>query len=226
VKSLRLFYTALALALPALGQAGGEALVQGQCASCHALEAPAESADIGERTERQAPPLYYAGNKYREQWLVEWLQQPRRLHPAGYYPPEHVQAGEGGDQVQADTLVDHPALSAEEAGQAAEYLMTLRDHDELIEQDSYEPGSVALRMGMMDFRKFKGCDACHRDAEDNGGLSGPELYTAWQRLQPAYISSYIANPVAWDRHSMMPAQDYNETAVHKLVHYLKAIGEE
>ena len=80
-------------------------------------------------------------------------------------------------------------------------------------------------MGQMNFGKFKGCDACHQDAPGEGGLSGPELYTAWQRLQPAFIASYMGNPVAWDPHTLMPKGDLNAASVKKIADYLKVIGE-
>jgi hypothetical protein len=81
-------------------------------------------------------------------------------------------------------------------------------------------------MGNLNFGKFNGCDACHRDAPNYGGVSGPELYTAWQRLQPKYIASYITNPVAWDPHTLMPHKELKPTVVKKLVDYLKVNGEE
>ena len=61
---------------------------------------------------------------------------------------------------------------------------------------------------------------------DFGGVSGPELYTAWDRLKPAFVASYIADPVAWDPHTLMPGGDLNDAAVAKLANYLKAIVEE
>ncbi len=215
----------MALPLPALTD--GAAIVAARCAGCHALQ-PADvgAADVAERGERAAPPLHYAGNKFRAEWLSAWLQQPQRLRPAGYFPPAHVRATANGDEIDAATLPAHEALGADEARQVTDYLMTLRSRDELVAKDGYQPGSISLRMGMMDFRKFKGCNSCHQDAAGEGGTSGPELHSAWQRLQPAYLSSYIKDPTAWDPHTLMPVQEMNDGAVHKLVNYLKAIGEQ
>lgn len=219
-------YLLLVLSLPLPSLADGAALVEENCAGCHALTPAGENAGIAERGQRAAPPLHYAGNKFRETWLVAWLQQPARIRPAGYYPPDHVTVTDDGDVIDESSLPDHPVLGADDAVAATAYLMTLRAGDALIDADSYEPGTVALRMGMMDFRRFKGCNACHQDAVDDGGLSGPMLYDAWNRLQPAFMSSYIQDPTAWDPHSLMPVPNMNEAAVHKLVHYLKAIGEQ
>lgn len=215
------------LQAPAAIAADGQQLVQTDCASCHALERPDyEQLGIDERINREGPPLYYAGNKFSQAWLESWLQNPERIRPAGIYPHDAAQAGAEFDEINPDALIQHPALNADQATAAAEFLMTLRDHDDLIEATTYEPGTIAARMGELTFTKFNGCDSCHSDEPDYGGVSGPELYTAWQRLQPKFIASYIANPVAWDPHTLMPASGLNDTAVERLSNYLRLIGEE
>lgn len=199
--------------------------VQQQCSTCHALKHDYATPAIQERAERKAPPLDYSGNKFQRAWLVSWLQNPTRIRLAGVFPPAHVKKGPDGDAVDAASLPKHPAVPAAQAEAMADYLMTLKPFDDLIKAETYQPGTIAERMGKMNFGKFKGCDACHQDAPNSGGVSGPELYTAWKRLQPAFISSYIGNPVAWDPHTMMPKGDANADAVHKLANYLKVIGE-
>lgn len=216
----------LLAALPFGAHADTAAEVKVQCGSCHALEAPDYAAlGIRERIERKGPPLHYAGNKFRREWLVSWLQNPVRIRPAGVYPPANVRVTAEGDVIDEARLSKHPALPPSQAEAVADYLMGLRPFDDRIKAQTYQPGSIALRLGQMNFGKFKGCDGCHQDAPGRGGVSGPELYTAWQRLQPAFISAYIADPAAWDPYSMMPKGDLNEDSVHKLANYLKAIGE-
>jgi mono/diheme cytochrome c family protein len=219
---------ALAIALLAAPDAGadGAALVAERCASCHAIEPPAAPQDPVARAERKGPPLHYAGNKFQRDWLVAWLQAPTRIRPAGVHPPTHVKATPQGDVIDPATLPEHPKLSADEAQAVADHLMTLRPFDDRIAAQSYQPGSIALRMGQMNFGKFKGCDACHRDAPDRGGVSGPELYTAGKRLQPAFLASFIADPVAWDPLTLMPKADLSDPEVAKLADYLVAIAKE
>lgn len=215
-----------ALCLPFSAGAQSQGLLQEKCAACHALGAPDyKSAGLKERIERKGPPLFYAGNKFRAEWLVQWLQKPERIRPAGVFPPAHVKAGPKGDVVDEASLPAHPALGAAEAQSVAAQLMTLKPFDSLVQAATYEPGSVNPRLGQMDFGKFKGCDGCHQDAPGRGGISGPELYTAWQRLQPKFIAAFIAAPNAWDPHAMMPAPELQPEAVHKLANYLKLIGE-
>lgn len=200
--------------------------VAAQCASCHAIQIPDYKA-LGrdERLTRKAPPLYFSGNKYREQWLLNFLQTPSTIYAAGYFPDHKLRESEEGDMPDASALTSHISLSATEAREVTDYLMALRPFDELVLNDSYTEGKVAKRMGTMDFRKFKGCDACHQDAVDNGGLSGPRLYDAWSRLQPKFISSFLKDPLQWDPNTLMPVPQMNEQSAHKLVDYLKVLGE-
>ena len=201
--------------------------VQENCAGCHALERKAyESRDIEARPQRKGPPLFYAGNKFREAWLVNWLQSPQRIRSAGDYPAAHTETIDGEDRIDPASLADHPALQAGRADEVADYLMSLRARDDLVEAAEYQSGNTPWRLAQMNFAKFNNCIGCHRDEPDYGGVSGPELYTAWERLQPAFISSYIADPVAWDPHSLMPGQNLNASAVQKLVDYLRLIVEE
>jgi len=216
----------LLVSMQAIGQTSVPPALS-NCQGCHLLTEPDyDNAGRAERMSRTAPPLFFAGNKYKRDWLEQWLAEPYPLYPVGYIPAvDRVVSTPEGDEVPAEALAAHVAVDAAEAAVLADALMTLRPYDHLIDAVTYEPGSVALRMGVLDFRRFKGCDACHRDTEDSGGLSGPELVTAWQRLQPDFIAAFIANPVEWDRNTIMPIPQMNEAAVHKLADYLKALGE-
>lgn len=216
---------ALAATIPAGARAADSGPeIAKKCAACHQMTGPADDS-LKARQTRKGPPLFYAGNKFREDWLVKWLQAPSRIRPAGDFPPAHVKPGDKSDVIDAATLPKHPALPPNEAKAVAGYLMTLKPNDALIAKEHYTPGRVSPRMGAMDFVKFKGCGACHMDTPKYGGVSGPELYTAWQRLQPAFITSYIHDPTAWEPRSIMPVKHLQEGAIHKLENYLKAIGE-
>jgi mono/diheme cytochrome c family protein len=215
-----------ALLLPAIGIADAAETVRESCGSCHALEQPSyDSLGVAERAERIAPPLFYAGDKFREEWLASWLEAPTRLRPAGVFSPAHTVVTPEGDVVDAATLVEHPALPPDEAAIVAAYLMTLKPFAALLAEQTYEPGTVALRMGQMNFSKFKGCDSCHWDEPDFGGVSGPELYTAWERLQPSFIVAFIKDATRFDPHTMMPESGLNDGEAHKLADYLKALAE-
>ncbi|MFO7277475.1 MAG: c-type cytochrome [Pseudomonadota bacterium] len=222
------FWTLLAaLCVPLAAQAGAAEQAREQCAACHALDAPEPGTrNIDERLTRKAPPLYYAGNKFRREWLESWLRQPARIRPAGVFPPAHAKSTPQGDVIDESTLPAHVALPADEAAAMADFLMQLRPFDDRLAAVRYQPGTISLRMGQMNFSKFKGCDGCHRDAPDVGGVSGPELHSAWKRLQPQFIASFIADPTAWDPNTLMPRMELNDAEVARLADYLKALQED
>lgn len=196
------------------------------CQNCHSFEQPAST--VGQDPQsRKAPPLYFAGNKFRRDWLVEWLQAPNRIRPSGAFYSNHITTVDEEDFVDEASLELHTSVDRNQAEELADWLMTLTPNTELIAAEaSYTPGNVSPRLGAMDFVKFKGCGGCHRDTPEYGGLSGPELYTAWQRLQPGYIVSYMRDPAAWDSQSTMPNRAMGDIQIHKLTDYLKTLSAE
>lgn len=205
----------------------GELLAADRCAACHSLEVTDRSTlTLQEKHDRKGPPLEFAGQKYQQQWLTSWLQNPERITPSGGdFWSNSVVVTDEGDEVDESLLVDHMAVEAGEAKAISDYLMTLKPYPQLTQDVSYTPGKVNKMLAEKDFRKFKGCSGCHRDNPDFGGVTGPELYTAMNRLQPEYVASYIANPRAWDPHTLMPVKNLNDASVQKLMNYLNQIKE-
>jgi cytochrome c2 len=205
--------------------ADGMAILQKDCAGCHSLTGPAPQT-LQALWDRKGPDLFYAGNKYRREWLVEWLQKPVRIRPAGMFYGNHIKPGPKSDEIDPATLQNHVALSHDDASAVAGELMKLKPYDDLIAKEKIEPGSISTTMGEMNFDKFWGCMACHLIEPEYGGLSGPELYTAAKRLQPEFIASYIRNPQAWEPKTWMPNKDVSEGALKKMVYYLEALSKE
>lgn len=200
-------------------------IVKRDCVACHDITGPAPTT-LAALWERKGPDLFYAGNKYRQEWLEQWLQQPTRIRPAGMYYGNHMHSEGQTDEIDADSLVTHPALGAAEAASTAAALMTLQARSDLIKPGDYEPGTISMSMGEMMFDKFRGCMACHEIESGYGGLSGPEVYTAATRLQEDYLMSYMRNPQAWDPRSFMPNKHLSEGDLQKLVHYLRGLAKE
>jgi len=207
------------------GEAAGEKLLAERCAACHNLAGTAPHA-LNDLWDRKGPDLSYAGDKYREAWVKAWLAAPKRIRPAGMFYGRHVKATDRWDTVDKTTLKPHLKLSKEEAEAAAEALMTRHARKALVVGVEVKPASISLAMGDLMFDKFKGCVACHESAPDYGGFSGPELYTAFRRLQPAYLSSYMKDPQAWDPGIWMPPMPLSDTDLGKLIHYLELIAKE
>ena len=197
-----------------------------RCQSCHQLEQPAATPGLGPQTGK-ARALIFVGNKVLRDWQLEWWHAPTRIRPAGGCYSNHIATVNDEDLVDDASLTPHPSVDSAQAEVITDWLMTLTPNNELIAAEAgYTPGKVSPRLGAMDFVKFKGCGGCHRDTPEYGGLSGPELYTAWQRLQPGYIVSYMRNPAAWDRQRTMPNRAMGDTQIHKLTDYLKTLSGE
>jgi mono/diheme cytochrome c family protein len=203
----------------------GAAILTQRCAGCHNLTGPA-SHTLKELWARKAPDLFYAGNKYRAEWLAAWLQKPTRIRVAGEFYADHIRSGAKSDEVDPTTLEPHPALSAADADTVTQALLRLKPRDDLIAAEKIEPGSISKSMGEMAFDKFLGCMACHEIEPGFGGASGPELYTAARRLQPGFIASYIRNPQAWDPRIWMPNKRVSDPNIQKMVHYLSELAKE
>jgi mono/diheme cytochrome c family protein len=203
----------------------GKKILTETCSACHNLTGPS-SQTLQDLWTRKGPDLFYAGNKYKANWVESWLQKPTRIRPAGMYYGNHVKPGEKGDQVDPSTLTIHPVLSQQDAKAVTKAVMTLKGKGDLIHPGDYQPGTISETMGEMLFDKFRGCLACHEIEPDYGGLSGPELFTAAKRLQEDYMISFMRNPQAWEPKAFMPNKHLAETDLQKLVHYMRFLSRE
>ena len=211
------------LSPPALAGEDGMRLLKEKCASCHDLTGPAPKS-LKQLWARKGPDMFYAGNKYKREWLVAWLQKPSRIRPAGEFYRQHIKPGPKHDVVDKSTLHPHMALPKSEAESAADALMGLKAHADLIAKEHFTAGPSPI--GEMMFDKFYGCMACHQIEPGYGGESGPELYTAGKRLTPEFMLSYIRSPQAWDPKIWMPNKHVPDANITKLVNYLIELSRE
>lgn len=228
-KKLRRLTTAVTAVLASVcfnaAAADGNEILKSSCSSCHNLTGPAPTT-LKELWSRKAPDLFYAGNKYRAEWLEAWLQKPTRIRPAGMFYADNLKSGEKAEVVDTAKLSDHQALDKEKATAVTAELIKLKPHDDLIAKEAIEPGTIGLTMGEMVFDKFTGCLACHEIEPEYGGVTGPELYTAGARLQPAFIASFTRSPQAWDPKTWMPNKHVSDINIQKIVRYIDALSKE
>lgn len=213
---------------PLLAAGEGRQIFENQCVSCHAVNAPARSADHLERIwQRKGPDLYHAGDKFREAWLAAWLQAPTPIRPGGVMYSRHLTAGEEGDQIDIAAVEQHPTLDAAAAASVAEHLTSLHAPEGYLEDiEIGTPSRMDAKMGRLFFKKLRGCAACHQDGAGEGGRSGPQLYTAGKRLTPEYVYSYMKNPQKFDPGVWMPDLGLNETDLKRLTAYVLSLSEE
>lgn len=158
----------------------GEKTVKSLCVQCHRIEGkPAP------RKTKNAPDLMWAGNKYRQEWLLAWLQKPEFKHyPVGYdFRPERKKP--------------HLALPADQAKAVTQYLATRKDSR--IKEGVMKPGTPEqLSRGEKLYREH-GCQNCHLTPANTpkgygGGTSSTSLLKLNERLNPDWVYRFNQNP--------------------------------
>jgi len=225
---------------PAFAGAGenGAGILKARCASCHDLKGPAPQT-IRQLWKRDAPDLFYAGNKFRREWLVAWLQKPVRIRPAGVNylrninstPPanQKTKSGRKYDVLYGKVLrpLKHVSLSKADAVAVADALMALKPHYAFISGLKLDTRmKVNLDQGEVLIDKVYGCLSCHQIEPGYGGYTGSELYTAGKRLQPEFMLSYIKRPRNWDPKIWMPNGHVKPGDLQKIVNYLILLSRE
>ncbi|MDZ7781535.1 MAG: hypothetical protein U5K56_00800 [Halioglobus sp.] len=112
------------------------------------------------------------------------------------------------------------------AADVADYLMTLQARDALHQgRGRTNRATSPWRLAQMNFAKFNNCIACHQDEPGYGGASGPELYTAWERLA-AGVHRFLYRLSRWPGTTitLMPAQDSTTSAVSEAVRRSESHG--
>lgn len=196
---------------PAQAVPDGAALVAERCASCHDLTGPAPRTYRGV-VARKAPDLFYAGSKFNRPWLVAWLQSPTAIRRSGVMFLNHIADERGADERGKDRIAEEtvkpcPAdLNLVEAEAVTDYLMTLQD-------PAMKTGVVVPAKKLRKHKAYRlftkqlPCIGCHRikfGKREMGGVSGPDLTGAGDRLNPDWIYARIENPQYWDPKTWMP----------------------
>lgn len=205
--AISLFVVAVFFSTGSSFAADGKAIVDSKkCGSCHKMQGPAVKT-IAEVLKRQAPDLFYAGSKFKEEWLVGFLQKPAIIRPGGTVYVNHIKTGEKKDEI-VDVKPCASKLSKDEAEAVAKYLMTLKEPSMkagVIVDESFSKAKAKIL-----FTQKEGCHGCHRIKADEGGVSCPTLYNAGARLNPDWIYDFIKNPMKYDPKIWMPKRDLSD----------------
>lgn len=203
---------------------GASSELVGQCASCHALSKPADTT-VEHLWNRKGPDLWYAGDKFNREWLVNWLQKPTTIRPGGVMWFKHTKPGDPHDTIDTATIEKHPVVDAATAEKLADALLNLKS-DGLVPEGVFKPEATNMMMGKLGFGKLRGCVACHQDAPGKGGMSGPQFYDAGKRLKPDYVLSYMKDPQKFDPHIWMPTLTLSEPDLQRITGYIVSLGKE
>jgi len=182
--------------LAVAGPAQGKQLFEAKnCGSCHQTSGPVAAVPVTQRAKIKGPPLWFAGSKLKNEWLIGWLEKPTAIYRVKYGTLE--QGGNG-----------HPALAKAEAQEVGAYLMSLTD-------PALKAGAVAAeklnprKMFAAEklFTKKQVCFGCHQYPSkqgDIGGFSAPSLVGAGSRLQPDWVYALLKDNVRYYPNGRMP----------------------
>ncbi|MHB8482997.1 MAG: c-type cytochrome [Nitrospiria bacterium] len=159
-----------------------------------------------------APNLGHEGTKLNREWLFSFLKKPHKIRPIGFIP-------------LTKTTMPNFYFKDEEADALTEYLMTLRDAG--ISKKNLEDLKFTqeeIDRGKKYFSDKFACDACHRIGAE-GGIVGPNLKEASQRLRPEWMFQWLKSPQGIRPDSPMPNFGLSDEEARALIAYILGNGE-
>ena len=190
-------------------------IVEKGCKECHRFSSH-------EKKFYKGPDLFYAGNKYYQIWLENFLQSPAIIRELAY----SSQSG----FLEKKTKVNRPHifLTKGESKRVSNFLMTLRIPDLEVEKVDNKPLSSSEQARIkISFERNYGCISCHRAlnlvGRVRGGVSGPSLVNSGLRLNPDWIFNWLKNPKKFLSEGGMPLYDLNEETAVLITKYIVSI---
>lgn len=166
-----------------------------KCAGCHQMNGPVAVLPIAQRAQVKGPPLWFAGSKFKAEWLSAWLADPKPIRRVKY----------GTLEIGTNP---HPALAAAQAADVAAWLATHTDPEVKPGQvDAAAPSRRAQFSAESLFAKKQVCFGCHQypsKAGPIGGFTGPDLVAAGQRLNPDWIYAFLQDNARYYPNGRMP----------------------
>ena len=188
-----------------------------KCSECHRLS--------NDGAEKNGPDLFYAGNKYQASWLKQYLQNPITIRSAGSVgDPDFLKGIPANSQ-------KHIALPKEDAEQISQELMVLMPLDLPKEVDRLEPLTNGQKAKIKyQFERTFGCISCHQSlnlaGKVRGGISGPSLVNAGNRLQARWVESWLKSPKIFTNKSRMPIYKMEDEVRLQLTQFLMTLKNE
>ena len=188
-----------------------------KCSECHRLSK--------DGNEKSGPDLFYAGNKFQASWLKQYLQNPMTIRIAGGTGDPGFLKG-----IQANSQ-KHPALSKKDAGQVTKELMALMLLELPEEVDLLEPLTKGQKAKLKyEFERTFSCISCHQSlnlaGKVRGGISGPSLVNAGNRLQASWVASWLKSPRTFSSKSRMPIYKMEDEARLRLTQFIATLKNE
>ena len=212
---MKLLKTLILSGLLLSAPASADVLADKNCGSCHRLKS--------EEIEKifTGPDLHYSGNKFQPEWLKQFLINPEVIRPAGFIT-------DPGFLPKTD-LPPHASSSIEDANALTKELMTLKIST--LTPVNPEPLSKGLRAKIKyQFERTFGCISCHQSlnlaGKVRGGISGPSLVNAGNRLQADWVSDWLKTPETYIAKSRMPSYKMEPATLEQFTRFLMTLKKE
>jgi cbb3-type cytochrome oxidase cytochrome c subunit len=215
VKTLKLLFLLL-LAFSQPSYAG--LLVEKNCNSCHRLTTEDQVNSAG-------PDLHYSGNKFQSEWLKDFLTNPTVIRPSG------VTTDPNFLKKTPENLPAHPSISKEEVDKLVNELMKLKiplKKNELIDTHRLTKGQRAKIK--YQFERTFSCISCHQSlnlvGKVRGGISGPSLFNAGNRLQAKWVYKWLNKPEIFIAKGRMPKYKMDSATRNNFTQFLMSLKKE
>lgn len=175
--------------------AGKKIFAAKNCGACHQMTGPTDPQPVSARSKIKGPPLWFAGSKFKKEWLTAWLAKPTPIRRVKY-----------GTLVKGAN--DHPSLPAADATEVGVYLMSLTDS--AVKAGAVDSSSLTPRASFQAdqlFAKKQVCFGCHQYPSKRGnigGFTGPSLVGAGARLQADWIYAMLKDNIRYYPDGRMP----------------------
>lgn len=174
-----------------------------KCSECHL------GPNVG-RDENIPPSLDYTGNRFRPEWMMDYLEKvPRRRFDSRGRPPTM-------------RMPDYKFRPHELRGMTA-ILMTMKQPEmfEFPDVTFNEPTEEEIEAGLQLFRS-ETCLHCHR-LNGQGDRTAPDLDGVGGRLKPEFIYGMILKPQEIIPGTTMEETFLNEEEIYQLTQYLVSL---
>jgi len=184
------------------------------CASCHRLSQ--------KENMKKGPDLFYAGNKFKRPWLEKYLQNPVILRKAGTIHNPDFLKGEHENK--------HPSLSKKEAGKITQELMDMTLLNLSVEKPQNPLSKAQKAKTKYEFERTFSCISCHQSlnlaGKPRGGISGPSLVNAGNRLQANWVAIWLKKPKTFSEKSRMPVYKMDDETLLRFTQFIMTLKNE
>jgi cbb3-type cytochrome oxidase cytochrome c subunit len=188
-----------------------------KCSECHRMSKNG--------TQKKGPDLFYAGNKFQASWLEQYLQAPEAIRNTGGTRDPNFLKG------VPESIQKHPVLSKKDAKHITQELMAITLFDLPEEINQLEPLTKGQKAKIKyQFERTFSCISCLQSlnlaGKVRGGISGPSLVNAGNRLQARWIANWLKSPDIFSDKSRMPVYKMEDGVRLQLSQFISTLKNE